>query len=444
MYTILVVDDSEKLCKIIKKDIEILGHKVTYAISGHAALTMIRQTHVDAVLLDLKLGNEDGIEVLERMRKIAPDLPVIMITGNATIGSAVLAIKKGAFDYIQKPVNFERLVRVIKNAVGMRNLARDNTALRTLLEQDRHEIVPTANPEMLGLLETVRRFAETNLSILITGESGTGKELVAEYIHAHSHRREKELSTINCAAFSETLLDDELFGHTKGAFTGAVSSMKGVFERSHGSTLFLDEIGDMPLAIQAKILRAIQSQEIRRLGDERKIVVDTRFIAATNKNIQELVARGGFREDLYFRLNTCQVLVPPLRDRPEDIGYLGRLFLERRAALDGSAPKRLAKAVEIFFNEYDWPGNVRELRNVIDYGAVVATGPVMGMDDLPEHLFGSARTRVTSALRHELSEKERIEEVLVRCRHNKSRAADMLKISRRTLYNKLEKWGIDA
>ena len=276
------------------------------------------------------------------------------------------------------------------------------------------------------------------------GESGTGKELIAEYIHMHSKRKESELLKVNCASFSESLLDDELFGHYKGAFTGADSDFMGIFERADKATLFLDEIGDMSLSIQSKILRTLQNREVRRLGGKKNILVDVRFIAATNKNIHEVVRTGQFREDLYFRLNTFMINIPPLRERKDDIMLLTMTFLKESAIQTGMEEKRLDPSVEDFFMNYTWPGNVRELKNAINYAHTISSNTSIHMTDLPNYLLKSSSQIPVSRKRREDEEKLRIIEVLAGCKHNKTKAAAILNISRRTLYNKMEKYGIDG
>lgn len=444
-YTILVVDDVEKLCKIIVKDFQLIGHSAFYATNGTDALQMVEKEKIDVVLLDLKLGNEDGVEVLKEIKKSKPYLPVFMITAHGSISNAVHAIKNGAHDYIQKPVNFDKLLKMVENAVHLEALKEENLKLKNLLHDKTSEHFITANPHMLSLLEKLAKFSATDFPVLITGESGTGKELIAEYLHMNSPRKGKELFKVNCAAFSESLLDDELFGHYKGAFTGADQDFMGVFERAHGATLFLDEIGDMPLSIQAKILRTLQNREVRRLGGKKNILVDVRFIAATNKNLQEMIHDGTFREDFYFRLNTLQVNIPPLRERKEDILLIAHSILKENSGHEAGPAKQFDPSVEDFFMNYSWPGNVRELKNVINYSRTISTGNFINISDLPNYLMKTTLPKVvTIHNRTENSEKLMIIEALAKCRYNKSKTADFLQISRRTLYNKMERFGINA
>ncbi len=441
--SILVVDDLEKLCKIIVRDFELIGYNGYYATNGSSALEIIKGKQIHAVLLDLKLGHEDGIEILKEIKKQKPNIPVFMITGHGTISNAVQAIKDGAYDYIQKPVNFDKLKKMVENAISLANLKEENKHLKDLLHKAGNGSFVSVNSTMQTLLGKLKKFADTDYPVFIEGESGTGKELIAEFIHSNSKRKNKELYKINCAAFSETLLDDELFGHNKGAFTGADSDFMGIFERADTSTLFLDEIGDMPLSIQAKILRTLQNHEVRRLGGKKNIIVDVRFIAATNKNIKELVENGKFREDLFFRLNTAMIIVPPLRNRRDDIPLLTRYFTKESAVHNGDREKKLDSSVSDFFQIYPWPGNIRELKNVINYAHTISTGSCINMADLPNYLLRDSTTPVIPKNQREDNERERIVEILSQCRYNKTKASELLGISRRTLYNKMEKYEID-
>jgi transcriptional regulator with PAS, ATPase and Fis domain len=295
---------------------------------------------------------------------------------------------------------------------------------------------------MLKLCGKAKKLAITNLPILITGENGTGKEVVADFIHRHSARHLQKIVKINCAAFPETLLDNELFGHEKGAYTGADMAFKGVFERAHESSLFLDEIGDMPLTIQAKILRTLQHHEIRRIGGEDTITVDVRFIAATNRRLKELIESRKFREDLFYRLNAAILHLPPLRERKEDIPLLAEHFLSEYAGANAGTAKELSEEVLETFFEYHWPGNVRELKNALNYAAAISSGSVIGRDDLPPHFAPISPQEAISENIREDTEKTLILKALHKVNYNKTKAADLLKMSRKTLYNKLEKYGI--
>ncbi len=441
--TILIVDDLEKLCKIIARDFELIGYKAFYATKGSLALRILQEQQVHAVFLDLKLGNEDGMEILIKMKKLKPDVPIFMITGHGTISTAVQAIKNGAYDYIQKPVNFEKLKRMVENVLSFETLKEENKQLKDLLQKKGTDSFLSINPAMQKLLEKLKKFANTDYPVFIEGESGTGKELIAEFIHSNSKRKDRELFKINCAAFSESLLDDELFGHNKGAFTGADNDFMGIFERADKSTLFLDEIGDMPLSIQAKILRTLQNHEVKRLGGKKNIIVNVRFIAATNKNIRNLVEGNKFREDLFFRLNTAMVTIPPLRERKDDIPLLSSCFLKESALQNGRQEKKIDPSVSDFFQSYPWPGNIRELKNVINYAHTISAGSNINMADLPNYLLRGSFKPVIPKKQREENERSRIIEILTQCRYNKTKTSEMLGISRRTLYNKMEKYNVN-
>jgi DNA-binding NtrC family response regulator len=438
--TIIVIDDNRKICESLKSNFEKIGYTCLTAQEGEQALHAFRTHELDTAVLDLRLGKENGLDILQKIKKTAPQVPVLILTGYGTIETAVEAIKNGAFDYLQKPVNFTKLQKTVENAVGMYRLTSENQAMQERIHS-KHLAIITASTPMLQTLRKIDKLAATELPLLIVGESGTGKELFADYIHQKSDRRVYRLEKINCASFPETLLDNELFGHEKGAYTGANDSFKGVFERAHRGTLFLDEIGDMPLAIQSKILRALQNKEIRRLGGKETRQVDVRFIAATNKDMRELIEKGSFREDLYYRLNAAMVRIPPLRDRMEDIELLCASFLQEISEENERETPRISGGVFRLFHEYAWPGNVRELKNVIQYAGTVATGDRICIEDLPPYLFERAAAKEELNLKDNL-EKELILKILKQTNFNKKRAAELLNVCRKTLYNKIEKYGI--
>lgn len=426
---ILVIDDKEKLCKSLQLNFKHLGYRNHYCLNGETALASIAQSRPDLILLDQALGDEDGLDVLVAIKQLCPEVPVIMITGFGSIGNAVRAMKIGAADYIQKPLNFERLHKIIDLTLRRR---RNETSLGNAR-------IITQNGTMLELLEKAKKLAKTDFPVLITGESGTGKEHFAHFIHAESTRAAHGMVCINCAAFPEDLLDNELFGHEKGAYTGADTQFQGVFERSSGGTLFMDEIGNMSLQSQAKILRTLQNNELRRIGGKETISVDVRFIGATNNDLHELMARNSFREDLYYRISTAVLHIPPLRNRKEDIIPLADYFLQDDASAD-TARSIDSRVIDLFM-DYHWPGNVRELRNVMHYAKTMATGSAIQIDDLPHQLHTAE-----PYLLHEGSlkdhEKTLIIKALQEAHDNKKRAAEILNISRKTLYNKLEKYGL--
>lgn len=443
--TILIVDDNERVFSSLKPNFAHFGYDVTHAAQGHLAYRRVLQGGVRVVLLDIRLGSENGIDVLRQIRKIDEKLPVIMITGYASVDSAVQAMKLGAYDYVQKPLVFDRLLKVVENAMELYDLSEENAVLKRRIQELSPQIC-FENGRMFGIVEQARKLAQTDIPVLIVGENGSGKEVIADFIHQQSARAGRRMHKINCAAFPESLLDNELFGHEKGAYTGADQQFKGIFEQSDGSTLFLDEIGDMPLTIQAKILRVLQNREVRRIGGNAQIPINVRFIAATNQDLPAKIANGEFREDLYFRLNAAIVEVPPLRERQEDIPQLVGYFLDDFARQHGKEVRELDRAVMERFRSYRWPGNVRELKNTISYGVAIADGPTIGVDDLPPSLRERDAPRASAGAapkgRTQELERDLISRTLDECKWNKKRAAELLGISRKTLYAKMARYDI--
>jgi DNA-binding NtrC family response regulator len=439
---ILIIDDKPQFSRSLGENLQDLGYRFRTATCTADALSELKAGAVSLALLDIVLGEEDGLAALRQIRAAHPGLPVIMITGYASIGTAVSSMKMGALDYIQKPLNFTVLSKLIDNALDAGRARRNapegqEDALGTPRIVTNHET-------MKALIAKAGRIAETNLPVLLCGENGTGKEVFADYIHAHSPRRAHPMVKINCAAFPESLLDNELFGHEKGAYTGADSAFRGVFERANGGTLFLDEVSDMLPAIQAKILRALQNNEVRRIGGDETIHVDVRFITATNRDIARLVADQGFREDLFYRMNAATLVIPPLRDRKEDIPLLAEYFLETHSRAGARRLRLGDKALNVLLS-HRWPGNVRELKNTVSYAASLAAGDTIEATDLPPGLFpptGEPDLSRPSAAPLADVERLMIESALRQCGNNKKRAAQALRISRNTLYNKLRKYGL--
>ncbi len=438
--TILIVDDKEKLCRSLALNFEHVGCAALCATRGSQALALLSSTKVDVVLLDIMLGEESGIDVLRKILAVDARMPVIMITAYASIDTAVLSIKLGAFDYVKKPLDFDELLKTVEKAYEFSRLREENRQLRGRLVELSATIV-TQDARMLDLCRKVEKLAATDLPVLLCGESGTGKEVIADCIHAGSARSSHPMLKINCVAFPETLLDNELFGHEKGAYTGADSAFKGVFEKAGGSSLFLDEIGDMPLPIQAKILRTLQNSEIRRLGGSQTIHVDVRFIAATNKDLEELIGKGLFREDLYYRLNTAVLRIPPLRERREDIPLLVDHFLAAHGGSDPASRREVAPEVLARFLDYGWPGNVRELKNTINYALAMCSGSRIELDDLPAAFLEGARETGRRNIREDM-ERSLILRTLQGTRFNRTRSAEILNMSRKTLYNKMQRYGL--
>jgi DNA-binding NtrC family response regulator len=444
---LLVVDDEpialRNLERVLAKD----GYEVSTASSGQSALRQLRARAVDVVLTDLRMEKIDGLHVLRRCKEIDPDVEVILVTGYAAIETAIAAMKEGAYHYLAKPFKLDEVRKVVGEAVEKVALKRENRRLRENIESltDRVEIV-TQDPGMLRLLDTARDVTATDCNILVTGESGTGKELVARYIHRHSRRSAGVFLAINCGAFTEELLTSELFGHEKGAFTGAVARKKGLIEMADGGTLFLDEITEMSPAMQVRLLRVLQEREFIRVGGTEPVRVDVRFVAATNRNIKEAIASGDFRPDLYYRLNVVTLALPPLAERRDDIPMLAHFFLKRCSERMGRKVESISEEVMHLLSGYEFPGNVRELENVIERGVALAKGDVLEVAYLPEDLrrmslkvFRREDGRIPS-----LDDQERayIQWVLKEVDGNRSRAAAILGIDRVSLWRKLKRYHI--
>jgi DNA-binding NtrC family response regulator len=465
MPKLLIVDDNRKVAKSLESILGIAGYECRYAATSSEALLLVKEDWPDVVLLDIMLGSENGIDCLRKIKEEHINLPVIMITGYATIENAVLSMKLGAFDFIQKPLNFDHLKQIINNAVRLKQLQNENKSLHARLSEIGPKLL-FRSVVMKELFIQAQRIASTDLPVFIKGETGTGKELLADFIHSESLRRGRQLNKINCAAFPESLLDNELFGHERGAFTGATGIFRGIFERSDGGTLFLDEIGDMPMTIQAKILRVLQNSEIRRLGGSETIKLNVRFIAATNKNPEILIREGLFREDLFFRLNAITLCMPPLRDRLEDIPLLAEHFLNEFSATTNWRQREFAPETMQALMSYYWPGNVRELKNVVMYACAIGQGHEIKLSDLPPAINNNHNSTLLRGAKEisildqliiprsqeytskygsdprSVAEAEIIKSVLVQCGFNKKKSAEILKMSRNTLYRKISQYGI--
>jgi DNA-binding NtrC family response regulator len=444
---LLVVDDEPIALKNLERVLVKEGYDVTAASSGPAALKHLRQRGFDVVLTDLRMEKVDGMEVLRRSREIDPDVEVILITGYATIDTAIEAMKHGAYHYVAKPFKLDEVRKVVGEAAEKVALKKENRRLRESVDglQDRVDIV-TQDPGMLKVLETARDVTATDCNILIVGESGTGKELIARFIHRHSRRAQGTFLAINCGAFTEELLTSELFGHEKGAFTGAVAQKKGLIEMAKGGTLFLDEVTEMSPGMQVRLLRVIQERELIRVGGTEPIPVDVRFVAATNRIVREAIEGGQFRQDLYFRLNVVTLALPPLAQRRDDVPMLAHFFLKKHAQRMGKKVESISDDVIRLLQGYAFPGNVRELENLIERGVALAKGGVLEMSHLPEDL----RRTSLEVFRREggrfpsLEEQERayIKWVLKEVDGNRSRAAAILGIDRVSLWRKLKRYGM--
>ena len=438
---VLVVDDEEIVRESLGGWLEKDGYAVASASDGRSAVERMKSQPWNVVLVDLKMPGMDGLQVLEEARKLQPDAAVIMMTAYATVDTAVAAMKLGAFDYLIKPFDPEELTLLLKKVVAQQNLIRENAVLRRALRKEHrfHELV-SKSPAMQRVFELALVAARSNSTILILGESGTGKEVIARAIHAESQRPDGPFVAVSCAALTETLLESELFGHEKGAFTGAVARRKGKLESADGGTLFLDEVGDISPKLQLDLLRVLEERRFHRVGGSELIEVDVRVVAATNRDLEKAVASGSFREDLYYRLNVIRVTLPPLRERKEDIPLLVEHFLERLEA-ELKRQIRIAPEAMAVLLAHSWPGNVRELRNVLERGAVVAQGGVvrpadLGLEPEPARERGGATAQLTL----EEMERRHIAEVLGHAGGNVSQAARLLGIDRVTLYNKMRKY----
>lgn len=438
--SILVIDDNQKICETLSENFSREGYRCSHATESTAAFSILEKNCIDVVVLDIRLGVENGLEVLSRIKERYADQAVVMITAFGDIDSAVKSMKLGAFDYLQKPVKFERLLETIENAASQTRIKKISGDDFSGVESKTEEMLSNV-PCMRQLFERARQFAKTDLPVLLIGESGTGKELFTDFIHKNSQVARNQLIKINCSAFAESLLDAELFGHEKGAFTGADREFKGVFERADGGSLVLDEIGDMPPSIQAKILRTLQNNEIRRVGGNKTIKVKVRFIASTNKNLEQLITEKNFREDLYYRLNTVTLKLPPLRERRGDIQCLAT-YLLKHAALGGDKPEKILSedAMKLLL-EYDWPGNIRELKNILNYAAALTERTVIEVRDLPPAFLNKISAPSDLNIRYKM-EKDLIIEILEKYNFNKKKTAEELNMSRKTLYAKMEKYEI--
>jgi len=444
---ILVVDDEQ----IARENLEYIlgkeGYEVVAVESGEQALEELEAGEFDLVLTDLRLHRVDGMQVLKRAKELSPDTEVIVITGYATVASAVAAMQQGAYHYLAKPYQNEEVRLLVRQALEKRGLRLEVRELkRQVAAQTGYPSLIGQNAKMVALKETIAQIAPADCNVLILGETGTGKELVARALHALSPRAGKRFLAVNCGAFSEELLASELFGHEKGAFTGAHSAKKGLLEVASGGTFFLDEVGDMPPAMQVKLLRVIQEKTLIRVGGVEEIPVDVRLVAASNKDLRQEVAQGRFRQDLYYRLNVVTLVVPPLAERRDDIPLLCQHFLTQVAARQGKRVEGFAPEVMEVLLHYEFPGNVRELENIIERAVTLATGPLIEVKHLPPDLqqrsLQMTRRQRREFLTLEENEKEYIAWILEQVQGNRTRAAEILGIDRVSLWRKLKRYGL--
>lgn len=440
-FTILVIDDEENIRNGLAANFEMEDYKVKTASSGKEGLSIVSKGDIDLVVTDLRMDGMSGEEVLRRITTETPGIPVIVLTGHGSIDSAVEAMKNGAYDFLTKPLNLDQLNVIVKRALENRELSLQHTMLKKELgEAVTFDRMIGTSADMRRLLELIKKVAPSRASVLITGESGVGKELVADALHSLSGRREKSFVKVHCAALSETLLESELFGHEKGAFTGADSMKKGRFELAHGGTIFLDEIGEINQTTQIKLLRVLQERTFERVGGEETIEVDVRVVAATNRNIEEEVKAGRFREDLYYRLNVVRLQVPPLRERKDDIPLLMDSFLKRFSEENSKSILGFENRARQALYRYDWPGNIRELQNCIESAVVMCSGEEISLEDLPptiSRFSGEGSISIPMGLSLDDAEKIIIKENLAFNNGNKTKTAEILGIERKTLAKKI-------
>jgi DNA-binding NtrC family response regulator len=436
---ILIVDDEASVRDSLYQWFKSDGYRVDTADGATSALNKLQENPWDIILLDIKMPGMDGIELQNRIKQIDKSIVTIIITAYAAVDTAIQALKDGAFDYITKPIDPDDLSRLIRNAIEKRRLVTENIQLRQQIEELLlPDEVVGESPAMKKVMEMVNTVAKTDSTVMILGESGTGKELIARAIHSRSLRRYFPIITINCGAYTEGLLESELFGHEKGSFTGAMYRRKGKLEMADKGTLFLDEVGNISEKMQMDLLRVIETKKFTRLGGDKNIDVDFRVISATNKDLDQAIKEKSFREDLYYRLNVFTIVLPPLRERRSDISLIAKYFLNKYAhSMNRNVTDFSPQALKMFTG-YDWPGNIREVRNVVERAMVVAKGNQIQVDDLSFPFLASSTPTGGESL--EDVEKGHVEKILNQTKGNIAQAADILKISRLTLYNKIEKY----
>lgn len=451
---ILIIDDDVTSCQLFAKVLKGEGYETEWVQNGEAALKQIAEESYDTLLIDIRLPGMTGLEVTRALHHHDPSLPIIVMTGFGSMETAVVAIREGAFDYISKPMNLEELKQTVAKAVAQRGLVNSNGGTESIVHSDSLGTIIGRSPAMVEVYKIVARVAPTKSTVLILGESGTGKELIARAIHQHSPRATRSFVAVDCGVLSETLLESELFGHVRGAFTGAVIEKKGVFEEAQGGTCFLDEIGDISVNMQAKLLRVLQEQEVRRVGGKEWLKVDVRIVAATNRNLAQLVQKRAFRHDLYYRLNVISIPLPPLRERRDDIPALAYHFLRRYSRENDKEVTTIADDALQLLQSYPWPGNIRELENAIERAVTLAPYATITLKDLPvEVREGKAITWTTDLSFEEHSffaelpsldevDKRYVQYVLSRTQGNMVQAAKILDIDRRSLYRMVERFKI--
>lgn len=446
-FTILIIDDEDNIRNGLATNFELEDYEVKTASNGQEGLDLIAKGDIDLVITDLRMDGISGEEVVKRVTTETPGIPVIVLTGHGSIDAAVEAMKSGAYDFLTKPLNLDQLNLIVKRALENRELSLQHKLLKEEIESSAClEQMIGRSAEMQKVFSMIKKVAPAKASVLITGESGVGKELVANAIHNLSGRKDKAFIKVHCAALSESLLESELFGHEKGAYTGADSMQKGRFELAHGGTIFLDEIGEINQNVQIKILRVLQEKTFERVGGEKSISVDVRIVAATNKNLEEEVKAGRFREDLYYRLNVVHLKVPSLKERKDDLPLLIDSFIKRFAAENEKEIIGIDSKAKAALLKYDWPGNIRQLQNCIESSVVMSNGNQIKLEDLPlsvSEYTGQEAISIPMGISLEDAEKIIIMQNLSANKGNKSKTADVLGIGRKTLHRKLNEYGLE-
>lgn len=447
-FTILIIDDEKNIREGLGTALELEGYDVKLAENGEVGLKLIEKGDIDLVITDLRMPGISGEEVIAKVAGESPGVPVIVLTGHGSIDSAVTAMRNGAYDFLTKPLNLDRLILIVKRALAGRELEIRHSTLKEELDaKTSFESIIGKSGEMLRIFEVVRKAANSKASVLITGESGTGKELIANALHNLSNRRDKPFVKVHCAALSESLLESELFGHEKGAFTGAVARKRGRFELANTGSIFLDEIGEIDQNVQIKILRVLQDRRFERVGGEETLEVDVRIIAATNRDLLQEIAEHRFREDLFYRLNVVHIQVPPLRERKDDIPLLVASFLEEFAKENNKKITGIDARARSALYKYNWPGNIRQLRNCIESAVVMCSGSEITLEDLPPSVSGASDTDMISipvGITLAEAEKILIQQNLAVNKGNKSKTADILGIGRKTLHRKIDEYNLEV
>ncbi|WP_288515882.1 sigma-54 dependent transcriptional regulator [uncultured Treponema sp.] len=444
-FTLLVIDDEKNIREGLAADFEMDGYDVKIAANGDEGLEFLSKGDIDLVITDLRMPGTSGEDVLKKVTREMPGIPVIVLTGHGSIDAAVSAMQNGAYDFLTKPLNLEHLELVVKRALKGRELSLQHQELLSEVKSKSSDNMIGKSPSLQKVNNLINKVADSKISILITGESGVGKEVVADAIQQKSSRRDKPFIKVHCAALSESLLESELFGHEKGAFTGAEALHKGKFELADGGTIFLDEIGEINPGVQVKLLRVLQEKKFERVGGEKTIEVDVRVISATNKTLEDEVKQKHFREDLYFRLKGIEIMVPPLRERKDDIPLLLNNFLSKYNKENNKNIKGFSNSAKNILFNYDWPGNVRELQHCVESAVVMASGDEIQAEDLTiqlEDKKNSSGILVPYGISLEDAEKMIILENLESNNGNKTKTADILKIGRKTLHRKLNEYGL--